>query len=150
MSTEIFAALRQHMVAEVVAETIYVSARIGKAALQHRVIDAIGKVPRHQFVPIELQPYAYLNRPLPIGYDKTISQPFIVALMTDALEIRKSDIVLEVGTGLGYQAAVLAELAKKVYSIEIIEELAIQAKQKLMRAGYTNISFMTGNGCKGW
>jgi protein-L-isoaspartate(D-aspartate) O-methyltransferase len=150
MGTDIFGALRQHMVAEVVAETIYVSAQIGKAALDRRVVEVIGKVPRHQFVPVELQPYAYLNHPLPIGYDKTISQPFIVALMTDLLAIRPDDIVLEIGTGLGYQAAVLAELAKKVYSVEIIEELASQAKQRLSRLGYSNIAFKIGNGYKGW
>jgi hypothetical protein len=85
---------------------------------------AMGKVPRHEFVPIELRPYAYANVPLPIGFDKTISQPFIVALMTDLLDISADDTVLEIGTGLGYQAAILAQLARKVYSIEVIEELA--------------------------
>ena len=87
-------------------------------------MDAIGSVPRHEFVPVELQPYAYANTPLPIGFDKTISQPFIVALMTDLLDLNATDAVLEIGTGLGYQAAILAELARKVYSVEIIEELA--------------------------
>ncbi|MES2354056.1 MAG: protein-L-isoaspartate(D-aspartate) O-methyltransferase [Pseudomonadota bacterium] len=150
MSTEIFGSLRQHMVAEVVAETIYVSARIGKAALDRRVVDVIGKVPRHQFVPAELQSYAYLNRPLPIGHGKTISQPFIVALMTDLLTIRPHDVVLEVGTGLGYQAAVLAELAEEVYSVEMIKNLADQAKQRVSRLGYSNIHIKTGNGYHGW
>jgi protein-L-isoaspartate O-methyltransferase len=83
---------------------------------------AMGKVPRHEFVPIELQPYAYANIPLPIGFEKTISQPSIVALMTDLLDIKPDDSVLEIGTGLGYQAAILAQLARKVYSVEIIEE----------------------------
>jgi protein-L-isoaspartate(D-aspartate) O-methyltransferase len=150
MSTESFGALRQHMVAEIAAETIYVSARIGKAALGERVMEAVGSVPRHEFVPIELQPYAYANTPLPIGFDKTISQPFIVALMTDLLDLRESDIVLEIGTGLGYQAAVLAELARKVYSVELIEELAAQAKQRLSRLGYANIELKIGNGNYGW
>jgi protein-L-isoaspartate(D-aspartate) O-methyltransferase len=101
---------------------------IGKAALDERVMMAMGKVPRHEFVPIELRPYAYANIPIPIGFDKTISQPFIVALMTDLLDIGAEDTVLEIGTGLGYQAAILAQLARKVYSIEIIEELGRQAK----------------------
>ena len=140
MSTDRFEALRQHMVAEVAAETIYVSARIGKAALASPVIEAMGKVPRHEFVPLELQPYAYVNTPLPIGCDKTISQPFIVALMTDLLDLQATDAVLEIGTGLGYQAAILAELARKVYSVEIIEELARQAEQRLGRLGYTDWS----------
>ena len=150
MSTDRFEALRQRMLAEVAAETIYVSARIGKAALAKPVMEAMGNVPRHEFVPLELQPYAYLNRPLPIGCDKTISQPFIVALMTDLLGLEATDAVLEIGTGLGYQAAILAELARKVYSVEIIEELARQAEQRLGRLGYTNIELKLGNGYYGW
>src|SRR4029434_4113735 len=150
MSTESFGALRQQMLAEVAAETIYVSARIGKAALGSAAMQAIGKVPRHEFVPVELQPYAYANVPLPIGFDKTISQPFIVALMTDLLDPGAEDTVLEIGTGLGYQAAVLAELVRRVYSVEIIEELAQQAKVRLGRHGYKNIHFKVGNGYYGW
>ena len=150
MNTDQFAALRQHMLAEIAADTIYASARIGKAALDARVMEVMGKVPRHEFVPVELQPYAYANVPLPIGFDKTISQPFIVALMTDLLDLGAEDTVLEIGTGLGYQAAVLAELARKVYSVEVIEELAGQAKQRLRRLGYTNIEFKIGNGYYGW
>jgi protein-L-isoaspartate(D-aspartate) O-methyltransferase len=150
MSTDRFEALRRHMVVEVAAETIYVSARIGKAALAKPVIEAMGNVPRHEFVPVELQPHAYVNRPLPIGCDKTISQPFIVALMTDLLDLEATDAVLEIGTGLGYQAAILAELARTVYSVEIIEELARQAKQRLGRLGYTNIELKLGNGYYGW
>ena len=111
------------MLAEIAAEAIYVSARLGKAALDDRVMEVMGKVLRHEYVPIELQPYAYANVPLPIGFEKTISQPFIVALMTDLLDIRADETVLEIGTGLGYQAAILADLARKVYSVEIIEEL---------------------------
>jgi protein-L-isoaspartate(D-aspartate) O-methyltransferase len=150
MSAEHFVKLRQFMLMEIAAETIYVSARIGKAALGSAAMEALGKVPRHDFVPVELQPYAYANVPLPIGYDKTISQPFIVALMTDLLDIGQDESVLEIGTGLGYQAAVLAELAGKVYSIEIIEELAREAKLRLGRQGYRNIEFKLGNGCYGW
>jgi protein-L-isoaspartate(D-aspartate) O-methyltransferase len=150
MNAEYLAASRQHMLAEIAARTIYASARIGKAALDAQVMEVMAKVPRHEFVPIELQPYAYANVPLPIGFEKTISQPFIVALMTDLLDIRADDTVLEIGTGLGYQAAILAELARKVYSIEIIEELAGQAKQRLRRQGYTNIELKIANGYHGW
>ncbi len=150
MSTQSFEALRRQMMVEIAAETIYVSARIGKAALAAPVMDVVGRVPRHEFVPVELKPYAYLNRPLPIGFDKTISQPFIVALMTDLLDLQPTDVVLEIGTGLGYQAAILAELVHKVYSIVLIEELASQAEQRLERLGYSNIEFKIGNGCYGW
>ena len=150
MSTDRFEALRRHMLVEVAAETIYVSARIGKAALAKQVIETMGSVPRHEFVPLELQPYAYVNSPLPIGCNKTISQPFIVALMTDLLGLEATDTVLEIGTGLGYQAAILAELARKVYSVEIVEELGRQAQQRLARLGYTNIEFKLGNGYYGW
>src|SRR4029077_19272533 len=115
------------------AGVIHVSDVLGKAALDGRVMAAMGKGPRDEVVPIELQPYAYANIPLPIGCEKTISQPFIVALMTDLLEIKADDVVLEIGTGLGYQAAIVAQLARKVYSMEIIEELAGQAKQRLRR-----------------
>jgi protein-L-isoaspartate(D-aspartate) O-methyltransferase len=110
----------------------------------------MGNVPRHEFVPVELQPYAYANIPLPIGFEKTISQPFIVALMTDLLDITSDDTVLEIGTGLGYQAAILAKLARKVYSIELIEELGRQAKQRLRRQGCTNIEVKIANGYHGW
>ena len=150
MNEEQFAALRQHMVAEIAATTVLVGEQIGKYNLDPQVMEVMGKVPRHEFVPLELQPYAYLNRPLPIGFDKTISQPFIVALMTDLLQIRTEDVVLEIGTGLGYQAAILAELAQKVYSIEILEPLAAQARKRLGRAGYANIEIRLGNGYHGW
>ena len=150
MSAEDFEVLRQHMLAEISAGTFHVSGLIGKAALDERVMTAMGRVPRHEFVPIELRPYAYANVPLPIGFDKTISQPFIVALMTDLLDISADDTVLEIGTGLGYQAAILAQLARKVYSIEIIEELGRQARQRLHRQGCTNIELKIANGYRGW
>jgi len=150
MGAATFSALRQHMLADIAAQTIYVSARIGKAALSRRVMDAMGKVPRHQFVPVEVQPFAYANTPLPIGFDKTISQPLIVGIMTDMLDIQQSDVVLEIGTGLGYQAAILAELAQKVYSVELIEELASDAKQRLARTGDRNVDVKVGNGRYGW
>ena len=149
MNEQQAAELRQHMVLEIAAQTVLAGERIGKYNLDARVMEVMGKVPRHEFVPVEIQPYAYLNRPLPIGFDKTISQPFIVALMTDMLEIRKEDVVLEIGTGLGYQAAVLAELAHKVYSVEIIEALAQQAAKRLSRAGYTNVEIKVANGSRG-
>ena len=119
-------------------------------ALDERVLMAMAKVPRHEFVPVEVQSYAYLNRPIPIGFDKTISQPLMIAVMTDLLELKADDMVLEIGTGLGYQSAVLAELAGKVYSVEIIDELAQRAKQRLNRRGYTNVEVRIGNGYTGW
>jgi protein-L-isoaspartate(D-aspartate) O-methyltransferase len=150
MSAEDFDLLRQHMLAEIAAGALHVSSVTGKLAFDERVMGAIGKVPRHEFVPIELQAYAYANIPLPIGFDKTVSQPFIVALMTDLLDIEAGDNVLEIGTGLGYHAAVLSQLASKVYSIEIVEELAQQARQRLQRRGYTNVELRVGNGYHGW
>ncbi|HEY4836101.1 MAG TPA: protein-L-isoaspartate(D-aspartate) O-methyltransferase [Bradyrhizobium sp.] len=150
MRVEDFDLLRQRMLAEVSAGVFHVSETIGKAALAERVMTAMDKVPRHEFVPVELQPYAYANIPLPIGFDKTISQPFIVALMTDLLDLTANDVVLEIGTGLGYQAAILGQLARKVYSIEIIEELASQAKQRLNRHGVSNVEIRIGNGYHGW
>jgi protein-L-isoaspartate(D-aspartate) O-methyltransferase len=150
MSELDFAALRRQMVAQIAAQTIFLTARLGKASLDRRVLDVIGQVPRHEFVRLELQPLAYADMPLPSGFDKTISQPFIVALMTDLLNLQSSDTVLEIGTGLGYQAAILAELAQSVYSVEIIEELALEARQRLARQGYTNIEVRVGDGRIGW
>src|SRR5262252_7794904 len=146
MSAKDFEILRQHMLVEISAGVFHVSDILGKAALDERVMAAMGNVPRHEFVPIELQPYAYANVPLPIGFEKTISQPFIVALMTDLLDLQPQDSVLEIGTGLGYQAAILAELAGKVFSIELIEELAQHAKRRLGRQGYDTIELRIGNG----
>jgi protein-L-isoaspartate(D-aspartate) O-methyltransferase len=145
-----FAALRQRMLAEIAAKTIYASAQLGKAALDRRVMDVLAEVPRHEFVPLELQPYAYADTPLPIGFGKTISQPFIVALMTDLLDLAPTDRVLEIGTGMGYQSALLARLARRVYSMELIEELAQQAGHRLARQGYHNVEIRIGNGCRGW
>ena len=150
MRAEEFEVLRQHMLVEISAGIFLLRNSIGKAALDERVMTAMGKVPRHEFVPIELQQYAYANIPLPIGFDKTISQPFIVALMTDLLDLGADDTVLEIGTGLGYQSAILAQLARKVYSIEIIEELGQQAQQRLRREGCTNVEFKIANGYHGW
>ena len=145
-----FATLRGTMVAEIAAHTIFLTGRLDKAALNRRVMDVMAEVPRHAFVRLELQALAYADTPLPSGYGKTISQPFIVALMTDLLDLQPSDIVLEIGTGLGYQTAVLAELALRVYSVELIEELAADARRRLARRGYSNIEVRTGDGNKGW
>jgi protein-L-isoaspartate(D-aspartate) O-methyltransferase len=150
MSDPNLAVLRQNMVAEIVAHTIFLTGRLGKASLDRRVLAAMGKVPRHEFVRLELRPFAYEDTPLPSGYGKTISQPFIVALMTDLLDLHRSDTVLEVGTGLGYQTAILAELAQRVYSIEIIEELAVDARQRLARHGNANVDVRIGDGRSGW
>ncbi|MDJ0774402.1 MAG: protein-L-isoaspartate(D-aspartate) O-methyltransferase [Mastigocoleus sp. MO_167.B18] len=115
-----------------------------------RVLAAISKVPRHEFVDSSLRDLAYSDSPLPIGHNQTISQPYIVAYMTEAGEISPSDKVLEIGTGSGYQAAVLGEIAKEVYSIEIIPQLAIKARRTLTRLGYQNIQVKTGDGYQGW
>lgn len=114
------------------------------------VLAAMGKVPRHEFVPERLRHQAYEDCPLPIGHDQTISQPYIVAFMTEQLEPEPTDRVLEIGTGSGYQAAVLAELVAKVYTVEIVEELAKRAAADLKRLGYTNVSVRAGDGYKGW
>ena len=150
MNEETFSVQRQQMVREIMGHTAQVAEHIEKAGLATRVLEAMAKVPRHEFVPVEIQAYAYANSPLPIGYGKTISQPFIVALMTDLLDLRETDIVLEIGTGFGYQAAILAELAHKVYSVEILDELAVQARNRLGRLGYDNIETCVANGYHGW
>ena len=150
MSVEYFDEQRRQLVEAIRAHTEQVAARIGKTALDKQVLRAMTKVPRHEFVPAEVQSCAYLDRPLPIGFGKTISQPFMVAVMTDLLELKPDDAVLEIGTGLGYQSAVLAELAGRVYSIEMIDELAQRAGQRLKRQGYTNIEVRVANGCLGW
>lgn len=150
MSAADFSQLRQHMLAQIAAKTIYDSVPLGKAALDRRVMDALARVPRHAFVPLELQPLAYEDCPLPIGCGKTISQPYIVAVMTDLLDLRPTDTVLEIGTGLGYQTAVLAQLAQRVYSVERIDALAAQARRRLALQGYINIEIRVGNGCAGW
>jgi protein-L-isoaspartate(D-aspartate) O-methyltransferase len=150
MRAEEFDILRRHMLAEISACTLQLGEAIGRTAINKRVMMALEKVPRHEFVPVELQLYAYANIPLPIGFDKTISQPFIVALMTDLLDIGADDAVLEIGTGLGYQAAILAQLAKRVYSMEIIEELGQEAKRRLREQGCSNVELRIGNGYQGW
>ena len=150
MSEDLFEKLRQQMVTEIVTEAALTVGHTGRASFSERVMQVIGNMPRHEFVPVELQPYAYLNRPLPIGYEKTVSQPFIVALMTDLLAPEAGDVVLEVGAGAGYQAAILAELVKRVYTVDIIEELARGAERRLKRLGYENVEVTVANGYYGW
>ncbi|MCX5863857.1 MAG: protein-L-isoaspartate(D-aspartate) O-methyltransferase [Deltaproteobacteria bacterium] len=121
----------------------------GRFTLRQEIFDAMATVRREDFVPDELKPYAYDNNPLPIGNGQTISQPFIVALMTDLLEPDPDDIILEIGTGSGYQAAVLSQLVRRVYSLEIIHELAKQAARRLQRLGYDTVEVIASDGSFG-
>ena len=141
---------RRRMVEEIVALAREARAATGRAALSERVLAAMAKVPRHELVPAEQKAVAYANRPLPIGLGQTISQPFIVALMTDLMEVKPGDRVLEIGTGSGYQAAVLAELAATVYTVEIVEPLAREAAVRLNQLGYRNVVTRLGDGYQGW
>ena len=141
---------RKPMVEEIAALVRETRHETGRATLSERVMEAMAKVPRHEFVPAAEQRNAYANRPLPIGRGQTISQPFIVALMTDLMDIKPGDKVLEIGTGSGYQAAVLAEVAGMVYSVEIVEPLAREAQQRLARLGYRNVVTRVGDGYLGW
>jgi len=122
----------------------------GEVALNEDILLSLGTVERHEFVPAREKPFAYENRPLPIGHGQTISQPYIVALMTDLIEPRRDSVVLEIGTGSGYQAAILAKLVKHVYSIEIIAALAERAAKDLARLGYDNLTTRLGDGYYGW
>jgi protein-L-isoaspartate(D-aspartate) O-methyltransferase len=115
-----------------------------------QVLQAMAEVPRHEFVPLAMRPFAYADGPLPIGHGQTISQPFIVAYMTQALELTKDDTVLEIGTGSGYQAAILAKLAKEVYTIEIVPQLAQSSKELLERLSFENVHVRLGDGYLGW
>ncbi len=145
-----FEAMREEMVEVIAAYALLSSERTQKEQFDLRVMEAIARVPRHDYVPNELQEVAYANIPLPIGHGQTISQPFIVALMTDLLDLQDDDRVLEIGTGLGYQAAILAELVEQVFSVEIIEELGLEAAERLGGAGYGNIQVKIGDGGQGW
>lgn len=145
-----YAAPRKAMLETIAALTRETRFETGRATLSERVMAALDKVPRHRFVPSGEERYAYDNRPLPIGHGQTISQPFIVALMTDLLDLKAGDKVLEIGTGCGYQAAVLAELAREVYTIEIVVPLAKEAAARLAALGYHNVSARSGDGYRGW
>ena len=134
-------------IADLAAET---ATETGRPAFSATVMAALTQVPRHRFVPLDQVPYAYENRPLAIGHGQTISQPYIVALMTDLIDPRPDQTVLEIGTGSGYQAAVLAELVAQVYSIEIIAPLAEEAAARLKALGYPNLQTRVGDGYYGW
>jgi protein-L-isoaspartate(D-aspartate) O-methyltransferase len=142
--------LRAGLLAEIQAMVASTRHHTGIERLDPRVAQALVDVPRHEFVPVSLRHQSYENRPLPIGRDQTISQPYIVALMTELAQLDGDDVVLEIGTGSGYQAAVLAELAGHVYTIEIIESLGRNASAVLQRLGYTNVSVRIGDGYQGW
>ncbi|TMG74974.1 MAG: protein-L-isoaspartate(D-aspartate) O-methyltransferase [Betaproteobacteria bacterium] len=144
------AARRARMVEEIAAMARETGAETGRPRFGDAVMAAMRKVPRHRFVPFLQEIFAYDNRPLPIGESQTISQPYIVALMTDFLDLKSGDTVLEVGTGSGYQAAVLAELAAKVYTIEIVEPLGKRATRLLRELGYRNVEVRIGDGYNGW
>ncbi len=150
LATDEFAVLRENMLKEIGEEARLTASYIKKTAFDERVMDAMRSVPRHEFVPEEQVENSYDNRPLPIGHGQTISQPYIVALMTDLLEIEHGYRVLEIGTGSGYQAAVLSQLAKEVYTIEIIEPLYERATQQFEHMGYTNVHSRHGDGYYGW
>src|SRR5262245_9827429 len=142
--------LRRHMVELIAIHADLSSEELGKAVLDARVMAALRRVPRHRFVPATVAPHAYKDMPLPIGFDKTISQPFMVAIMTDLLAPQPQEAVLEIGTGLGYQTAILAELAGQVWSVEIIEEFARQAESLLKALGSSNVGIRVGDGSRGW
>lgn len=140
----------QRMLEDIEREVDYTRSLLGKDALDARVMAALKDVPRHAFVPEERRDAAYDNGPLPIGHGQTISQPYIVALMTDLLAPEPDDVILEIGTGSGYQAAVLSRLVWQVYSLEIIESLATSARERLARLGYANVEVRAGDGYHGW
>ncbi len=145
-----YAQARQQLVEVIEQDVRDTSLYLDKEALDPRVMAAIAKVPRHEFVPAAQRQHAYDNRPLSIGHGQTISQPYIVALMSDLIKPQPDDRVLELGTGSGYQAAILAELTGQVYSIEIIEALGKQASERLSRLGYDNVTTRIGDGYYGW
>ena len=145
-----FSVQRQRMVEAIKDDVRFTSRQLGKVDLDERVLQVLAKIPRHAFIPVSHQDYAYENRPLPIGFGQTISQPYIVAIMTDLLALEPDHVVFELGTGSGYQAAVLAELSRHVYTMEIIQELGDRAGATLDRLGYRNITVRVGDGYYGW
>ena len=144
-----YAALRAELVAEV-EYYVQLARDADNSTFSDSVMKSLSTVERHEFVPAREKPYAYENRPLSIGYGQTISQPYIVALMTDLISPEASDLVLEIGTGSGYQAAILADLVEHVYTIEIIEPLFNSATARLNRLGYDNVTTRLGDGYFGW
>ena len=145
-----YARERDLLLQEIEAMARETASETGHATFSDKVMAALAKVARERFVPAAYAPLSYANRPLPIGHGQTISQPYIVALMTDLLELKPADSVLEIGTGSGYQAAVLAELAHRVYTIEIVEPVGLRAAALLRELGYKNIVTRIGDGYAGW
>jgi protein-L-isoaspartate(D-aspartate) O-methyltransferase len=145
-----YAAERKEMLEDIARITRETRTETGRAELSARVMSAMARVPRHRLVPAGGEGQAYRNRPLTIGHGQTISQPFIVALMTDLLDAKPGERILEVGTGSGYQAAVLAELGARVYTIEIVEPLGREAATRLAELGYANVVTRIGDGYRGW
>jgi protein-L-isoaspartate(D-aspartate) O-methyltransferase len=140
----------RRMIADIDREVEYTSRLIGKRALHPRVMKAMEEVPREAFVPSSMMHLAFENGPLPIGYGQTISQPYIVALMSDLLQTQDDHVVLEIGTGSGYQTAILSRLVRQVYSIEVVSELGEISAGRLKDLGYTNVECRIGNGYAGW
>ncbi|WP_455207470.1 protein-L-isoaspartate(D-aspartate) O-methyltransferase [Kaarinaea lacus] len=145
-----YTSARQALIKEIITDVQETSIYLDKEALDPRVMEAMAKVPRHEFVPFLQKSYAYQNRPLPIGHGQTISQPYIVAIMTDLLKPKPDHRVLEIGTGSGYQAAILSEVVKEVYTIEIIGALGELAEERFKRLHYRNIKSRIGDGYYGW
>jgi protein-L-isoaspartate(D-aspartate) O-methyltransferase len=141
---------RDAMLREIERDALYTGSCSGRMRLDPQVLEALARVPRHAFVPAAYQEEAYANRPLPIGHGQTISQPFVVALMTDLAEITPDSVVLEVGAGCGYQTAVLAQLARRVYSVEVVSDLASRAREALGGLGIQNVELRCGDGWHGW
>ncbi|MGF1644217.1 MAG: protein-L-isoaspartate(D-aspartate) O-methyltransferase [Thiotrichales bacterium] len=150
LAVEDYTKARAEMLALIERDVQETAVHLGKSALDPRVLDVMRVVPRHEFVPRAERKNAYANRPLPIGHGQTISQPYIVALMTDLLAVEPGDTVLEVGTGSGYQAAVLSPLVARVFSIEIVPQLGERARADLARVGYSNVEVRIGDGYFGW
>lgn len=150
MTEQHMAIFRRHMVEVVDLHFDLMEFELGKRAPDPAVRDALMKVPRHLFVPNPLVSVAYHDGPLPIGFDKTISQPFIAALMLDLLQVEPGHKLLEIGTGLGYQAAVLAEMGAEVWTVEIVEEFAGEAGLRLQQLGYLGVHVRVGDGSRGW
>jgi protein-L-isoaspartate(D-aspartate) O-methyltransferase len=140
----------QNMLNDIKMEVHFTSHLTGKDSLDKKVMTALKTIPRHEFLPDDIWYFAYENKPLPIGWGQTISQPYIVALMTDLLNTKASDIILEIGTGSGYQSAILSQLVKQVYSVEIIKDLSKIATQRLHNLGYKNIEVHNHDGYYGW
>ncbi len=150
MKTNEIEDMRQRLLEEIEGNALETATFTGRRHFSSKVMAAMARVPRHDFLPPGEERLAYINRPQPIGYGQTISQPYIVALMTDLLDLHASDRVLEIGTGSGYQAAVLGEIAGTVYSMEAVKSLAESAAKRLAELGYDNIEVRHGDGYKGW